>query len=79
MTELSEFVLCINNEGYSASLIVGKVYKRVPDPDAEARQLLRVVDEDTAEVDGYLYPARMFVPIELPEKARKVLFVERPG
>jgi hypothetical protein len=31
------------------------------------------VDEDTSELDGYLYPASMFVPVELPEEAKQVL------
>ncbi len=70
---MSEFVICISNEGNPASLIVGKVYRRLPDPEAEARNLLRIVDEDLSEPDGYLYPASMFVPVELPEKAKRVL------
>jgi hypothetical protein len=70
---MSDFVLCIRNEGYPASLIVGKVYRRLPDPEAEARGMVRILDEDDAEPDGYLYPAFMFVPVELPEEARRVL------
>ena len=70
---MSEFVLCISNEGNPASLIVGKVYRRLPDPEAESRNMLRIVDEDRSEPDGYLYPASMFVPIELPEKAKRAL------
>jgi hypothetical protein len=70
---MSEFVICISNEGNPASLIVGKVYRRLPDPEAEAHNLLRIIDEDLSEPDGYLYPASMFVPVELPEKAKRVL------
>lgn len=70
---MTKFVICINNAGYSASLIVGKVYRWLPDPDAEAHDMLRIVDEDTSEPDGYLYPAAMFVPIELPKAAERVL------
>ncbi len=70
---MNKFVLCINNAGYPASLIVGKVYRRLPDPDAEAHDMLRIIDEDKSEPDGYLYPAAMFVPIELPEAAERVL------
>jgi len=70
---LSEFVICISNEGNPVSLIVGKVYRRLPDPEAEAHNMLRIVDEDLSEPDGYLYPASMFVPVELPEKAKRVL------
>ncbi len=55
-----------------ASLIVGKVYRGLPDPEAESHHMLRIVDEDLSEPDGYLCPASMFVPVELPEKAKRV-------
>ena len=70
---MSEFVLCIDNQSNPASLIVGKVYRRLPDPQAESHEMLRVVDEDASELDGYLYPAPMFVAVELPEQARQAL------
>lgn len=70
---MTNFVLCIDNRGNPASLIVGKVYRRLPDPEAELHQMYRVVDEDKSEPDGYLYPASMFVPIELPERAERAL------
>ncbi|MGH8564689.1 MAG: hypothetical protein ACREXW_11635 [Gammaproteobacteria bacterium] len=35
--------------------------------------MLRIIDEDKSEPDGYLYPAAMFAPIELPEVAKRVL------
>ncbi|MDE0350515.1 MAG: hypothetical protein OXM56_12510 [Gammaproteobacteria bacterium] len=70
---MSEFVICIDNRGNPASLIVGKAYRTVEDPDAEERGLLRVVDEDTSEPDGYLYAASMFAPVELPDIAKRAL------
>jgi len=70
---MSDFVICINNDSNPASLIVGKVYRTVPDSEAEAHNMLRVIDEDKSESDGYLYPAAMFAPIELPEVAKRVL------
>jgi len=70
---MSEFVICINNDSNPASLILGKVYRTLPDADAEARSMIRIIDEDTSEPDGYLYSASMLVPIQLPEAARKVL------
>ncbi len=70
---MSDFVICINNDSNPASLIVGKVYRTLPDAEAEAHNMLRVVDEDKSEPDGYLYPASMFVPIELPEVAKWAL------
>jgi hypothetical protein len=70
---VSDFVICIDNDSNPASLIVGRVYRTQPDPEAEAHNMLRVVDEDKSEPDGYLYPASMFVPIELPEVAERAL------
>lgn len=68
---MSEYVICINNESNPASLIVGKVYRTLPDAEAQALDLLRVIDEDTSEPDGYLYSASIFFPIELPETAKQ--------
>lgn len=70
---MSEFVICINNESNPASLIVGKVYRTLLDAEAQAHGLLRILDEDKSEPDGYLYPASMFAPIELPEVAKHAL------
>jgi hypothetical protein len=70
---MSEFVICINNESNPASLIVGKVYRTLSDAEAQAHDMLRVLDEDQSEPDGYLYPASMFAPIELPEVAKQAL------
>ena len=70
---MSRFVICINNDSNRASLILGKVYLTLPDVEAKAHNMLRVIDEDKSEPDGYLYPASMFAPIELPEEAKQVL------
>ena len=70
---MSKFMICLRNDGNRASLIVGKVYIALADGDAESRGMVRVIDEDKSERDGYLYPASMFAPIELPEKVEKVL------
>ena len=70
---MSGFVVCINNDNNPASLIVGKVYRTLSDPAAEAHHMLRVVHEDRSEPDGYLYPVAMFAPIELPEVAQRAL------
>jgi len=70
---MSNFVICINNGDNPASLIIGKVYRTVPDAEAESHNMLRVVDEDRSETEGYLYPASMFVPIELPDVAERAL------
>jgi len=68
-----QFVICINNDSNPASLILGKVYRTLPDVEAEAHNMVRVIDEDQSEPDGYLYPASMFAPIQLLEVAERVL------
>ncbi len=70
---MSNFVICINNKNNPASLIFGKVYSTVPDAEAEAHNMLRVIDEDMSEPNGYLYPASIFAPIQLPKVAELVL------
>ena len=70
---MSDFVICINNDSNPASLLVGKVYRTLPDAEAEAHSTLRAIDEDKSEPDGYLYPASMFAPIELPGAAKRAL------
>ncbi len=60
------FVLCINNNSYEASLEPRKIYRLVEDAKAEARALVRVIDDSG---EDYLYPADFFVPIEIPDKA----------
>ena len=64
----SSYVVCIRNSEYEASLVVRRIYERLPDPDAEQRGLLRVVDESG---EDYLYPKTLFEPIEIPERVAK--------
>ena len=51
------FVLCLNIDGYQASLEVGKLYRLIPDREAEAEGLIRVVDESG---DDYAFSADRF-------------------
>lgn len=74
---MSDFVICIDNKSNPASLIVGKVYRVLPDAKAAVHGMIRVLDEDTSESDGYLYPAAMFAPVKLPEVAERALMAGR--
>lgn len=67
---VSSYVLCIDDGGYPESLEVRKVYVALPDERAAARRYIRVIDE-TGE--DYLYPAKHFVPIQIPPEAVKIL------
>jgi len=63
-----KFFLCIGNEGYAASLQIRTVYPALSDPDAESHGMLRIVDESG---EDYLFPASLFVSIDVPEAAEK--------
>jgi hypothetical protein len=65
-----DYVLCINNGKYPASLDVRKIYKYLPDTKAEAHGQIRVIDESG---EDYLYPQELFLPIEIPEKAVRAI------
>ena len=70
---MSKFVLCPSNEGYEAGLVRGKIYRALPDPEVAKHDLLRVVDKDLSEPDGYLYPAVMSAPVGASGKAEEEL------
>jgi hypothetical protein len=59
----TQFVVCLKNDGYPASLEKRKLYQIVPDSQAATHDLLRVIDESG---EDYLYPAGYFAPIEVP-------------
>lgn len=65
ITMNKQYVLCIKNENYKATLELRKVYQVVEDkqtPDG----LIRLVVE-TGE--DYLFPQNLFVPISIPQAA----------
>ena len=62
----TKFVMCIDNESYPIDLTVHMVYKVLPDEAADKRGWIRVLD-NTGE--DYLYPARKFVPVQIPAEA----------
>jgi hypothetical protein len=72
----AHFVVCLNNEGYKASLEVGKLYRFIPDAEAEAEGLLRVVDESG---EDYAFDADRFHPVSLPAAVEKALLAASPA
>jgi hypothetical protein len=66
----AHFVVCLDNKGYRASLEVGKLYCSIPDEEAEAEGLLRVVDESG---EDYAFDANRFHRVDLPATVEKVL------
>ena len=65
-----EFVVCVRNDDYPGSLEPRKLYRAVPDADAAANGMIRVIDESA---EDYLYPADYFLPIELPIAVEEAL------
>lgn len=68
----TQFVVCIKNKGYEASLEVRKIYRVLSDTQAAQHQLIRIIDESD---EDYLYPTDYFVFIELPQTAAKAFAV----
>ena len=66
--ERPDFLICIRNDGYAASLEPRKIYRALIDDSASARRFVRVIDESG---EDYLYPEDYFVPIDLPQEARQ--------
>ncbi len=64
------FAVCVNNKGYEASLEVGKLYRVIPDREAEARGYVRIVDESG---EDYGYSADRFFSIDVPKPLEKAL------
>lgn len=64
------FVVCIRNTGYPACLELRKIYQVLPDPEAEAHGLTRVIDESG---EDYLYPQKFFVSVDFPQAVESAL------
>ena len=71
-----KFLLCVDNEGYQASLEVRKLYENLPDKEAERYNQLRIVDESG---EDYLYPSEFFAPIRLPMQTRNRIVQKQPN
>jgi hypothetical protein len=70
-----QFALCLENRGNEASLILGKVYRILPDARAAKDDLVRIVDESG---DDYLFDKTQFAFVEFPQAVRtKILALQR--
>ena len=59
-----QFVVCLKNNGYEASLEPRKIYQVLSDKEAESHEMIRVIDESG---EDYLFPVSLFSPITLPQ------------
>ena len=71
-----QFVVCVNNTGYPASLERHKIYRVIPDEEGAEAGDLRVIDESG---EDYLYPATFFAEIKVPRPVQKSLLHVRRG
>jgi len=68
--QAKQLVVCVDNEGYAASLERRKLYVALRDPAAEKHGLLRVIDESG---DDYLYPKKFFRAVALSQAIKKAV------
>ncbi len=65
-----QLVVCVENDGYLASLGKRKIYVALRDEAAGKHGLWRVIDEFG---NDYLYPNRFFRPIDLPQTVKRAV------
>lgn len=64
-----QFVICVQGQD-DGDLEAGKVYRVLPDAQADQVGCLRIIDESG---EDYLYPQNRFVFVELPQEAQTKL------
>ena len=62
------FAICLDNEGYEASLELRKIYRVVPPEPNDPRGYIRIVDESG---EDYLYNAKAFEAVQLPPRTER--------
>jgi hypothetical protein len=65
-----QLVVCVENDGFPASLEKRKIYVAMPDAAAEKHDMLRIVDESG---EDYLYPKAFFRSIALPQAVKRAV------
>ena len=70
MKAAARFVVCVKNKGYEASLEIGKLYRVLPDKEAQGHGYLRIVDESG---EDYGYAADRFFSIVVPKPLARTI------
>jgi hypothetical protein len=65
-----QLVICVDNDGYAASLERRKIYVAMRDTVAEKHNMQRIIDESG---EDYLYPKAFFRPIALPQAVKRAV------
>jgi hypothetical protein len=70
-----QFAVCLKNTGNEASLVLGKIYRVLPDVRAAKDDLVQIVDESG---EDYLFHKSQFAFVDFPESIRrKILALQR--
>ena len=69
-TRTKQLVVCVENDGFPASLEKRKIYVAMRDAAAEKHNMLRIVDESG---EDYLYPKSFFREIALPQAVKRAV------
>ena len=67
---VTQYVICIRNETFPASLELRKIYKSIPDPVANKAGMIRIIDESE---EDYLYPQDHFIGVKLPRAVERAV------
>ena len=70
MKREAQYVICVGNKGYPASLELRKIYQIIPDKGAARLHQIRVIDESG---EDYMYPEHYFVPVQLPQAVERAV------
>ncbi len=68
----TQFALCLDSTDYEVSLELGKLYRVVPDEEADSHGYIRVIDESG---EDYVYDADRFHLLTLPEPVEQTLLL----
>jgi hypothetical protein len=63
-------MVCLNIEGYEASLEKRKLYVALADDEGAKHKLVRIIDESG---EDYLFPVKFFPAVELPPRVRRAV------
>jgi hypothetical protein len=61
---MHNFLICIDNTDYEASLETRKVYERIEDDLADKKRFVRVIDESG---EDYLFPDKLFISLPMSD------------
>ena len=66
------FAICLDNEGYEASLELRKIYQMLPPETNDPKGYIRIIDESG---EDYLYNAKAFEMIDVPPRTQRKLIM----